>query len=142
MNGQFDSDAELGSDAELDDVSEADKDEEADKDDVSEADKEDETSDEDEDDEEEHMLFQCPDGVSMHETMPAWVDDVAHMKKTRIAHYFTTGWEIGQIKGKEGKSSSDHFGEFYVKYKTETEYLYHELNEDQYGASKLWVLLK
>lgn len=67
----------------------------------------------------------------------------AHMKKARLAHFFTTGWEIGWIKGREA-SQGEHFGQFFVKYKTERDYLYHDLNSADYGTSagKLWVLLK
>lgn len=146
MTGEFDENsldadaqAAVVPDAELNDVSEAD---EADV--CSEIeDKSDSDDDDDaEEGDDEHIPFECPDGVCVYETVPEWVDNVAQMKKTRVAHYFSTGWEIGQIKGKEGKSTDVHFGQFYVKYKTEKDYLYHELNEYQYGADKLWVLLK
>lgn len=59
--------------------------------------------------------------------------------KSKLAHYFTTGWEIGSIKGKES-ARGIHFGQFFVKYKSEKSYLYHELNEDQYGV--LWYIIK
>ena len=137
VNGEFDGEmspdaqARAASDAELDEVSEADHDDDA------------ASGSESDEDLPEPVAFEPPPGVQVYETMPDWVNNVARMKKTRLAHYFTTGWEIGRIKGRE-TARGEHLDQFFVKYKTERDYLYHDLDATEYGTSagKHWVLLK
>ena len=73
---------------------------------------------------------------------PEYVD--VSLVNREIAHMFTTGWEIGVIKGIE-KDTGRHkakAGQYIVKYKTERYPIWHELNEAQYGASSVWVIIK
>jgi hypothetical protein len=64
-----------------------------------------------------------------------------------IAHTFTTGWEIGTVKGIEKDSGTtgrhkSKAGQYIVKYKTERYPLWHELNTAQYGPNSVWVLIR
>ena len=57
-----------------------------------------------------------------------------------IAHTFSTGWEIGVLKGQETKNKG-HKGEYIVKYTSEKTPYWHNLDPSEYGADKYWVLL-
>ena len=51
---------------------------------------------------------------------------------------------MGVIKGIE-KDTGRHkakAGQYIVKYKTEKHPIWHELNEAQYGARSVWVIIK
>jgi hypothetical protein len=83
--------------------------------------------------------FEPPDGISFES---AYVDE--SLVGREIAHTFTTGWEIGMVKGIE-KDSGRHkskAGQYIVKYKTERYPIWHELNKAQYGPDSVWVLIK
>ena len=83
--------------------------------------------------------FPPPHGILFE---PEYVD--VSLVNREIAHMFTTGWEIGVIKGIE-KDTGRHkakAGQYIVKYKTERYPIWHELNEAQYGASSVWVIIK
>ena len=73
--------------------------------------------------------FEPPDGILFESS---YVDEP--LVGREIAHTFTTGWEIGTVKGIE-KDSVRHkskAGQYIVKYKTERYPIWHELNKAQY----------
>ena len=83
--------------------------------------------------------FEPPDGISFESS---YVDE--SLVGREIAHTFTTGWEIGIVKGIE-KDSGRHkskAGQYIVKYNTERYPIWHELNKAQYGPDSVWVLIK
>ena len=83
--------------------------------------------------------FEPPDGISFESS---YVDE--SLVGREIAHTFTTGWEIGIVKGIE-KDSGRHkskAGQYIVKYTTERYPIWHELNKAQYGPASVWVLIK
>jgi len=76
-------------------------------------------------------------GVNV-EAVPAEMS-IKIIKGRYIAHRFETGWEVGMIKGVEGRGKNK--GYFSVKYKTDKNLWLHELDVESYGVDKAWVLL-
>jgi hypothetical protein len=57
-----------------------------------------------------------------------------------VAHKFDfTGWDIEQVIGVQ--ASGKHRGSFVVKYESDSRRYLHQLNIEDYGASKIWVAL-
>ncbi len=77
--------------------------------------------------------------------MREWKCNVETRTRIRkIAHMYTTSWEIGVIKGIE-KDTDRHkakAGKYIAKYKTERYPIWHEPNEAQYGASSVLAIIK
>ena len=91
---------------------------------------EDSTDEGDTGDEEDSGPFQAPNGVNF---------ELAY--GLSIAHTFSTGWEIGVLKGQETKNKG-HKGEYIVKYPSEkAPYQLAQLGPREYGAGEYWVLL-
>ena len=61
-------------------------------------------------------------------------------QRVMVAHKFDfTGWDIGQVIGVQ--ASGKHRGSFVVKYESDSRRYLHQLNIEDYGASKIWVAL-
>ena len=73
--------------------------------------------------------------------IPDIEEDFSRAFGSKIAHTFTTGLEIGVLKGIE-KRKKEHKGEYIVKYPSEQKPYWHNLSKGEYGADRYWVLLK
>ena len=102
---------------------------------------EDSTDEGDTEDEEDSGPFQAPNGVTFYEALPPdFRANFAMAYGFSIAHTFSTGWEIGVLKGEE-KKNKGHKGEYIVQYPSEKRPYWHNLDLSEYGADKYWVLL-
>ena len=87
------------------------------------------------------VSFKAPEGISFYDALPPDIEqDFSGAFGCKIAHTFTTGWEIGVLKGIE-KRKKEHKGEYIVKYPSEQKPYWHNLSKGEYGADKYWVLL-
>ena len=85
--------------------------------------------------------FKAPAGVLFYDALPVNIEeDFSLAFGSRIAHTFTTGWEIGVLQGIE-KGRNAHKGEYVVKYPSERKPYWHNLSKGEYGADKYWVLI-
>ena len=82
------------------------------------------------------VSFKAPDGISFYDALPPDIEeDFSRAFGCKIAHTFTTGWEIGVLKGIE-KRKKEHKGEYIVKYPSEQKPYWHNLSKGEYGADK------
>lgn len=87
------------------------------------------------------VSFKAPEGISFYDALPPDIEeDFSRAFGCKIAHTFTTGWEIGVLKGIENRKK-EHKGEYIVKYPSEQKPYWHNLSKGEYGADKYWVLL-
>ena len=102
---------------------------------------EDSTDEGDTGDEEDSGPFQAPNGVTFYEALPPDLSaNFALAYGLSIVHTFSTGWEIGILKGEEKRNKRPQ-REYIVKYPSEKRPYWHNLDPSEYGADKYWVLL-
>jgi hypothetical protein len=87
------------------------------------------------------VSFNAPEGISFYDVLPSDIEeDFSRAFGSKIAHTFTTGWEIGVLKGIE-KRKKEHKGEYIVKYPSEQKPYWHNLSKGEYGPDRYRVLL-
>ena len=87
------------------------------------------------------VSFKAPEGISFYDALPPEIEeDFSRAFGSKIAHTFTTGWEIGVLKGIE-KRKKEHKGEYTAKYPSEQKPYWHNLSKGEYGVDRYWVLL-
>ena len=78
--------------------------------------------------------------VEDYDALPPDIEeDFSRAFGSKIAHTFTTGWEIGALIGIE-KRKKEHKGEYIVRYPSEQKPYWHNLSKGEYGVDRYWVM--